>query len=120
MLDDAGFRGFYDFLHLPIDFKTGANFGYALINMANVVAAESLWAKFSGFTSWGPKSTKVCRLVWAERQGRENMIQRYRDSPMQHPAVPQMYRPALFQEGKRVPFPPPTRHIKAPRWLKRQ
>merc|ERR1712032_70746 len=116
LLDEAGFAGQYDFLYLPIDFARQANLGYAFINLLPGVT-ERFWAVFQGFSAWGGPSRKVCEVIWSSPcQGIEEHIARYRNSPLMHEAVPDECRPVLLEGGKRIPFPPPTKSVRAPRF----
>lgn len=116
MLDNEGFSGAYDFLHLPIDFMTKTALGYALMNLVNHDKAVQLQQHFQGFTKWPCQSENVCEVAWNNpQQGLAAHIDRYRNSPLMHSSVPETYRPVLLQNGARVPFPLPTMKIRAPR-----
>merc|ERR1712217_823433 len=43
LLDTHGFRGLYDFIYVPIDFKRRAGLGYAFVNMSTPQAAERMF-----------------------------------------------------------------------------
>lgn len=116
LLDAEGFAGQYDFVYLPIDFKSHASLGYAFCNMTSVEQAERCWKAFEGFNRWVVPSQKVCSVNWsAPFQGLEAHVERYRNSPVMHEHVPDEYKPMLFVKGTRVAFPPPTKKIRAPR-----
>lgn len=116
LIDSNGFTGLYDFLYLPIDFQSKACLGYAFVNLANHESADRFRLTFHGFCDWILPSRKVCRVDWSgPHQGLEAHLERYRDSPVMHDAVPDIYKPALFKDGSRLPFPPPTRKLRAPR-----
>mmetsp|Transcript_51814 Transcript_51814/g.148564 ORF Transcript_51814/g.148564 Transcript_51814/m.148564 type:complete len:385 (+) Transcript_51814:77-1231(+) len=116
LLDAEGFAGMYDFLYLPIDFRTHAAVGYAFINMTTAEQASRLHRRLDGFCRWALPSSKRCSVGWSNpQQGFESNVQRYRNSPLMHEAVPDHYRPIIFSNGERVPFPPPTKKIKPPR-----
>merc|ERR1712217_871416 len=116
LLDTHGFRGFYDFIYLPVDFKRRAGLGYAFVNMATHQAAERMFEVMQGFTAWPYSSTKVLDLAWGEPlQGLEAHVERYRNSPVMHRDVPDKFKPLLFQGDVRVPFPPPTKRLQRPR-----
>lgn len=42
-------------------------------------------------------------------------MERYQNSPVMHPDVPDEWKPALFVQGVRVDFPAPTKKVKAPK-----
>lgn len=112
-----GFAGRIDFFYWPIDFETKAALGYAFVNLVTQMDAELLWRCMEGFSNWKLPSSKVCRVSWSKPlQGLEAHVERYRNSPLMHEAVPDVFRPMLFNHlGERVPFPLPTKKIKAPR-----
>jgi RNA recognition motif-containing protein len=115
LLDEEGFAGKYDFVYLPIDFASGAGVGYAFINMVSHQDAERFRVHFTGFTKWAFPSRKVAEVAWSNpNQGLAVHIERYRNSTVMHPSVCDDFKPALFANGVRVPFPLPTRIIKAP------
>jgi hypothetical protein len=113
MLDDEGFAGMYNFLYLPIDFKTQACLGYAFVNLVEPCHVINFWSKFSGFSNWVLPSKKVCSVGWSgPHQGLEAHVERYRSSPVMHPNVPDECKPVVFEQGVRSTFPGP---LKAPR-----
>jgi len=116
LLDDEGFYGDYNFVHLPIDFQTKVGLGYAIVNLVRHSVALQVVKHFQGFTRWPVPSDSVCEVAWnAPHQGLATHIDRYRNSPLMHPRVPDSYRPVLLENGVRVAFPAPTSRIRAPR-----
>lgn len=121
LLDQQGFKGMYDLVYLPVDFKGETGLGYAFVNLIMPDNARKFQEHFKGFSDWGMLSQKVCDISWSDvLQGLDAHINRYRNSPVMHESVPDSFKPALFSEGERIPFPPPTRKIRAPRlWSRR-
>jgi len=116
LLDSEGFIGKFDFVYLPIDFRTHAALGYAFVNLVSPEDAQHLHQRMDGFSKWLFPSSKACSVSWSNpHQGLESHIARYRNSPLMHEVVPDEYRPVLFKDGQRIPFPPPTKKIKFPR-----
>jgi hypothetical protein len=122
LIDDYGFRGCYDLVYLPVDFKTEFGLGYSFINFTDSESAERFRIVFEGFRDWSVLSEKVCEVLWSEAlQGVADHVERYRNSPVMHETVPDEFRPALFRDGQRIAFPAPTKKIRAPRlWSRRQ
>merc|ERR1712039_923638 len=54
------------------------------------------------------------KVEWATRQGLEAYVTRYRDSEIMNPSVPSDIKPMVFENGKMVDFPPPTKSICSP------
>lgn len=116
LLDNEGFNGKYDLVYHPIDFGTRLGFGYAFVNFVSVVAAAQCSEHFNGFTSWKTKHDKACEVSQStELQGLEAHVERYRNSPVMHETVPDEFKPATFVDGRRVPFPLPTKKVTKPR-----
>eukprot|EP00425_Heterocapsa_triquetra_P000284 CAMPEP_0195053216 /NCGR_PEP_ID=MMETSP0448-20130528/2439_1 /TAXON_ID=66468 /ORGANISM="Heterocapsa triquestra, Strain CCMP 448" /LENGTH=473 /DNA_ID=CAMNT_0040082491 /DNA_START=85 /DNA_END=1506 /DNA_ORIENTATION=+ len=116
LLDAEGFSGRYDFAYLPVDFTRWAGFGYAFVNMVSHVDAQAAWRHFQGFNNWQVSSQKTCEVCWGDPlQGLAAHVERYRNSPVMHESVPDGCKPAMFNEGRRIAFPPPTKRIRAPR-----
>jgi len=116
MMDSEGFAGQYDFVYLPIDFRTHASLGYAFINLVSPSIVPRFWNTFDGYTNWDLPSRKVCFVSWCgPHQGFEAHVQRYRSSPVMHLAVPDDFKPVVFKNGERVEFPTPTKKPRVPR-----
>jgi len=122
MLNREGFYASFDFIYVPIRFGPDVNFGYAFVNMVSPEAADELRTHFQGFTRWDidraltEKEALGAHVTPANNvQGFQANVDRYRNSPLLHPAFPDRYKPAVFQAGVRVPFPPPTEEVRAPR-----
>lgn len=116
LLDARGFGATYDFVYLPMDFRNGVNLGYAFVNLLVHEDALRLMNDFQGFNGWQVDSAKVCEVSWAQpHQGLVEHVERYRNSPVMHQSMPEEYKPMIFKEGQRVPFPPPTKAIRAPK-----
>merc|ERR1711862_775811 len=98
----------YDFIYLPVDFRSRIGFGYAFINLVNGRVAEQCRSHFDGFTEWSIQSEKVAEVTWSNpSQGLAAHVERYRNSPVMHEAVPDEFKPAMFANGKRIGFPSP-------------
>jgi hypothetical protein len=120
LIDSKGFAGHYDFIYVPIDFKTRGSFGYGLVNLLSGDAARQLMDAFDGFADWASDSRKVCKVEWAKRQGLPALLQHYRESKLMHEAVPDEYRPATFFQGRQVALPTPTWTVRQPNLKERK
>mmetsp|Transcript_37866 Transcript_37866/g.81971 ORF Transcript_37866/g.81971 Transcript_37866/m.81971 type:complete len:278 (-) Transcript_37866:145-978(-) len=117
LLDDEGFAGSYDFVYYPVDFHRWAGFGYAFVNMVSPAEAMRVRQVMQGFSRWEVPSQKVIDVCWGNPlQGLAACVERYRNSPVMHEAVPDKFKPVIFCSGVRMPFPPPTKRIRNPRW----
>lgn len=115
LLESQGFSGCFDFVYLPFDFKKCAGLGYAFMNMINNKEAVRAMTDLPGFKDWKLKSNKVLQVTWSTPlQGLSANIERYRNSPVMHPDVPEQFKPLLLKDGNPVPFPPPTKALQAP------
>merc|ERR1712205_232302 len=99
MLDTEGFEGQYDLIYLPRDFSTGANLGYAFVNLLKHGEAVRMQQHFAGFCRWSTRSAKKCEVVWSSTQGLAAYLERYRNNPVMHESVPEECKPAVFQNG---------------------
>eukprot|EP00931_Biecheleriopsis_adriatica_P031456 TRINITY_DN18447_c0_g1_i1.p1 TRINITY_DN18447_c0_g1~~TRINITY_DN18447_c0_g1_i1.p1 ORF type:complete len:364 (-),score=67.56 TRINITY_DN18447_c0_g1_i1:47-1138(-) len=122
LLDSEGFAGKYNFVYLPIDFQSSASLGYAFINLVEHSIVASFWATFSGWSNWVLPTRKVCQVSWSRPyQGLEAHLERYRNSPVMHESVPDEYKPVVFENGVRVPYPmPSTKKTRQPQLRYRQ
>jgi hypothetical protein len=116
LLDGEGFQGLYDLLFVPWDFNRLAGLGYAFVNFTSNDNAAKAMQHFQGFGNWLVESQKRCEVVWgAPLQGLDAHVEHYRNTPVMHKSVPECYKPALFKDGQRQPFPGPTKSLRAPR-----
>jgi hypothetical protein len=115
LLLEHGYDGKFDLVYMPMDFQNRVGLGYAFINFESNESAEAFKQQFAGFKDWAVDSEKVCEMRWSDVQGLEAHFERYRNSPVMHESVPDEYQPALFNGSERVPFPAPTKLIRAPR-----
>lgn len=115
-LDDHGFKGKYNLVYLPKDFRTGCSLGHATVNFISNAQAHRFRCQFCGFSDWPVCEQKVCEVSFCPAlQGLQAHIDRYKNSPVMHDSVPDSFKPILLAKGFRIPFPAPTRSIRAPR-----
>lgn len=118
LLDTKGFGGNYDFLYLPFDFRRQAGLGYAFVNFSTHEEALRAMLELVGFKDWKVLSQKVLQVSWSNPlQGLAKNIQRYRNSPVMHPDVPDEFKPLLLENGHCVSFPPPQCKLAPPAGL---
>jgi RNA recognition motif-containing protein len=116
LFEAKGHYAKFDFVYLPIDFRTGVNLGYAFVNLISNMDAQQFIMDFNGFRGWSLESLKICEVSWADPyQGLDDHVERYRNSPVMHEKMPDEYKPRVYVAGVRVPFPEPTKRIRAPR-----
>jgi hypothetical protein len=117
ILDKVCF-GTYDFLYLRIDFKSGCNVGYAFINFADVGGMIALIDRIERRCWTAYRSSKAAEISYATIQGREALVQKFRNSSVMQETP--FCRPRLFltyldaevdnklrSTGTEQPFPRP-------------
>lgn len=119
-LDSMGVN--YDFIYVPMDWGRRANLGYAFVNLISPAEAVRIESVLSGFSGWRTSSEKTCEVVWGQvdQQSLLSNVERFRNSPVMHPDVPDEFKPMLFTLGRRSAFPPPTKRIRPPREFQRR
>jgi hypothetical protein len=121
LLNNQGFRGQYDFLYVPANFKTMLSFGYAFVNFVSGQAAEAARQYFNGYDWSVQGESSVLETSWSNpHQGYEIHVERYRDCPVMHSSVADEYKPIVLRGGVRIPFPVPTKRLIAPRDVRRR
>jgi len=122
LMDVLGAHGLavcVDFLYVPGDLKNKTHYGYAFLNFTTPDAADDCLVKLNGFRDWGVPSECICETSRrTNRQGLDAHVEWYRNSRIMHASVDDEYKPAVFRNGSRVPFPPPTKSFRAPRLRK--
>mmetsp|Transcript_34964 Transcript_34964/g.61846 ORF Transcript_34964/g.61846 Transcript_34964/m.61846 type:complete len:289 (+) Transcript_34964:1-867(+) len=111
------FKGLFDFMYLPIDFKNKCNVGYGFINFRTTDACDEFVRQFHNVDVRkclpGLNSKKVVEVTPARVQGLIENVRRLRNSPVMnqlqdHPE----WMPLLFNEdGVEEPFPNPDQPL---------
>lgn len=101
----------YDFLYLRIDFRNRCNVGYAFVNFIDPISIVTFGQARVG-TKWNRfHSDKICDISYANIQGKECLIEKFRNSCVmdEDPS----YRPKIFishgpATGEEQEFPAPN------------
>jgi len=72
----------FDFVYMPIDFKSRCNFGYCFVNLASSYLVKTFLAEFAGFRLPEIRTNKVCEVVYARVQGLQANVNRLINSPI--------------------------------------
>ncbi|CAK0899473.1 unnamed protein product [Prorocentrum cordatum] len=107
-MNGEGFEGAYDFVYVPIDFKTHQSKGYAFVNLISEELAINFSSAFNGFTKWPIRCRKLCTVTWSCVQGFQANVDRYQHSFITTDHVPEHFKPVVFVGKSRAPFPKPT------------
>lgn len=112
ILDDAGFSERYDFVYLPTNFRSMTVFGYAIVNFSDSADAQAVMEQLRGFNVDG----QAMITEWSKsQQGYDDLVCRYRDSPVMHSSVPDKHKPIILANGRLQSFPAPTEPLQLPR-----
>lgn len=119
---DESSWGKYDFMYLRIDFANDCNVGYAFINFVDPLDIID-FVNARGNQRWNCfKSDKVAEISYATIQGKDCLVQKFRNSSVMLEAP--HYRPKLFYTsngpapevaGQEEPFPEPDNQSKMKR-----
>mmetsp|Transcript_98143 Transcript_98143/g.247682 ORF Transcript_98143/g.247682 Transcript_98143/m.247682 type:complete len:161 (-) Transcript_98143:204-686(-) len=107
------FRGRFDFVYLPIDFKNRCNVGYGFINFRTSEACDEFVSKFNGVDVRkclpGLNSRKVAEVTPARVQGLDENVRRLRNGPVMNELVhhPDWMPLLLDEDGEEKNFPVP-------------
>ncbi|KAL2132669.1 hypothetical protein VTI74DRAFT_3539 [Chaetomium olivicolor] len=119
---DESSWGKYDFMYLRIDFANDCNVGYAFINFVDPLDIID-FVNARGNQRWNCfKSDKVAEISYATIQGKDCLVQKFRNSSVMLEAP--HYRPKLYYTsngprpelaGHEEPFPEPDNQSKMKR-----
>lgn len=119
------FKGRFDFVYLPIDFKNKCNVGYGFVNFRTSASCDEFIAKYDGVDVRkclpGLNSKKIAGVTPARVQGLEENVRRLRTGPVMNELVnhPDWMPLLLDDKGEAMPFPMPDHPAPAPK-LKRR
>ncbi|GMH34439.1 hypothetical protein BSKO_02273 [Bryopsis sp. KO-2023] len=88
------YRSCYDFFYLPIDFKNRCNLGYAFVNFTSPAKTAEFYKEFHAKAWEEFNSKKVCEITYARVQGREALVEHFRNS--RFPCSDPDYLPLVF------------------------
>lgn len=118
----AGTLGLYDFSYLRVDFSQGNAVGYAFVNWISADALL-LFVRLHKGRFLGPEAKKPCDVSYANIQGYECLVTKFRNSSIMQEA--ESFRPMLWyttesaptqqQIGDQVDFPGPDNNAKLQR-----
>ncbi|KAF4512717.1 hypothetical protein G6O67_000064 [Ophiocordyceps sinensis] len=121
IIDESSW-GKYDFMYLRIDFANDCNVGYAFINFVDPLDIID-FVDARGNQRWNCfKSDKVAEISYATIQGKDCLVQKFRNSSVMLEAP--HYRPKLYftsngpvpeLAGQEEPFPEPDNQSKMKR-----
>lgn len=125
----AGFHKLFNFVYLPVEFKKKKLLGYAFVNFVDHETAVQFKNKMHGFAGWladaqgrqlevDGRDVKVAEVRWGPLHDKDKHIERYRNSDLMHPSVPDEYKPIAFgEDGEPEMFPAPdaSSRLKVPR-----
>lgn len=119
---DESSWGKYDFMYLRIDFANDCNVGYAFINFVDPLDIID-FVNARGNQRWNCfKSDKIAEISYATIQGKDCLVQKFRNSSVMLEAA--HYRPKLYytsngptpqMAGSEEPFPEPDNQSKMKR-----
>jgi RNA recognition motif-containing protein len=121
VLTALGLHGKFDFLYAPTNFRSRSLFGYCFVNFVEHGIAMRAMAQLRSLV-WERFDDARIEAYWSEpHQGLNVHLERYRNSPVMHRAVPRMYKPILLRNGVRIAFPKPTQRVMPPKdWSRQQ
>ncbi|KAK9442821.1 meiosis protein MEI2 [Metarhizium brunneum] len=121
IIDESSW-GKYDFMYLRIDFANDCNVGYAFINFVDPLDIID-FVEARGNQRWNCfKSDKIAEISYATIQGKDCLVQKFRNSSVMLEAP--HYRPKLYftcngpcpeLAGQEEPFPDPDNQSKMKR-----
>jgi RNA recognition motif-containing protein len=107
-----GFAQHVKLIYVPRNLRDGCNVGYAFVDFDCAEIAELCLKKMDGFNRWdGPCKDAMC-IEWSGLQGRDAYVERYRNCEIMHDGIGDEAKPAIFDNGVRMPFPSPTKKLK--------
>jgi hypothetical protein len=114
-LDSQGYMGKYNLLYLPQRFEGKGCFHYAFVNFLSHSVALDFRARFHRYNDPDLTGEMHLQIEWADCQGLQANIEKFRNSSVMHSSVEDECKPLLLKNGKALPFPKPTKKIKLER-----
>lgn len=115
LLERQGFAGVVDFIYVPMNFQSGKCLRYVVINIKSEALhmVAPFEAAFQDFRDWQVSCQEACVVErTASQQGLQACIDRYRESPVNHPDMPEFLKPVIFSDGLQHSLPVALTDIK--------
>jgi hypothetical protein len=105
VLKDHGFEKTFDFIYLPMDWRTRKNCGYAFLNFINPEYVEKFMSQFQGLQLKANTSQKTLEIIPSRRQGFFENIGVFGASELLTSNVSQPhFKPLVMVHGELVPL----------------
>lgn len=105
VLKDHGFDKTFDFIYLPMDWRTRKNCGYAFLNFINSEYVEKFMSQFQGLQLKANTSQKTLEIIPSRRQGFFENIGVFGASELLTSNVQQPhFKPLVMVHGELVPL----------------
>jgi len=115
LLQKMGFACKFDFIYIPVDLRTQKSWEFALVNMVTHCDAKLLLSTIQNSENWMLVESGVSQASWSsDEQGYNRLVERYRNKCVMHHQVADMFKPKVFEAGRQISFPKPTRRIRCP------
>ncbi|XP_020522840.1 protein terminal ear1-like [Amborella trichopoda] len=92
--EKGGILSEFDFVYLPMDFRSKCNLGYAFVNFTTTRGMKALCSKLHGCHWQMLSSKKICRVAYARLQGKNALVEHFRSSNF--PCDSDEYLPLVF------------------------
>jgi len=87
VLEQQGFGGRYDFVHVPASHHPKTNVGYAFVNLVDEADEDAFKLAFDGYRFPNTRSEKVCSVQLARLQGSAAQMSQRRKARSTRPAL---------------------------------
>jgi hypothetical protein len=105
VLKEHGFDKTFDFLYLPMDFRTRKNVGYAFVNFLDPDNVDRFISQFQGLQLKASTSQKTLEIVPSRRQGFMDNISVFGASELLVSSTHQpFFKPLVMVQGELVPL----------------
>ena len=103
LIDEEGFSGRYDYLYMPMDFRSHRSLGYCFLSFLDPSSAVDFASKFSRRTFPSTNSEKVLAISAAARQGQLANVKSFKLSTLKQMPKPE-FRPLVGILGQMFPL----------------
>ncbi|KAI9021110.1 RNA recognition motif 2-domain-containing protein [Hyaloraphidium curvatum] len=108
--------GEYSFVYLRIDYVNKCNVGYCFVDFPDPSSIVSFAHRIVGKKWPLYQSDKLATVSWANVQGKQNLVEKFKNSSVMQEDIPADFKPKIFftegpLRGQEEPFPGPSTPI---------